>query len=105
MTNAEHSSAPGKLVQPSNRLRSFLERNCDALLISFGKCVNKIDVVCLTRTVIMQDKLEQIFPAKTPNLGMKHREIDRNLWTNDYLINVKNSLKYQDIDFDVDFDQ
>ena len=53
----------------------------------------------------MQDKLEQIFPAKIPNLGMKHREIDRNLWTNDYLINVKNSLKYQDIDFDVDFDQ
>ena len=76
----------------------------DGILDFYDKNVNKLDIVLLTKIMNMQDKLEQMFPAKMPNLGMKHRFIDRNVWTNDYLINVRNSLAYHDVEFDIEFE-
>ena len=71
----------------------------------FGKNVNKLDIMLLTKIMNMQNTLEQMFPQKMPNLGMKHRVIDRNLWTNDYMINVRNSLKYVDVEFDIELEE
>ena len=71
----------------------------------FFKEKTQLDIAFLTRVVGMQDKLEQMFTHDCPNLGAKYREIGQNLWTNDYLMNVRQVMKSQLIEFDIGFDQ
>ena len=55
--------------------------------------------------VNLQNKLKIMCPSeRVPNIGQKYKDC-RNLWMNDYLMNVKNILAYKDVDFDLSFDQ
>jgi len=36
---------------------------------------------------------------------MKYDEIGKSLWTNEYLVNVRNILKTENINFDLGFDK